>query len=100
MLSAVLAMGSAYLTGAALGHHWQSPGAAGSSVIPLPGSTSSSCHLANGIEHVVYLRFANLHFGRDDPAVPSDLEQMPHLLDFLQANGTLLASGHTALASS
>jgi hypothetical protein len=99
MLSAAMAVGSAYLTDAALGHRLQSPGAAGGSAGAIQVTASSSCHLANGIEHVVYLEFANLQFGRDDPAVPSDLEQMPQLLGFLQANGTVLASGHTALAS-
>ena len=42
MLSAALALGSAYLTGAALGHHWQPPGAAAGSVITLPATSSSS----------------------------------------------------------
>jgi hypothetical protein len=96
MLSAVLAVGSASLTGAALGHHWQALGAA---LGPTSATPSSTCRLANGVEHVVYLQFANLHFGRDEPAVPSDLERMPHLLDFLQANGTFLASSHSALVS-
>jgi len=31
--------------------------------------------------------------------VPSDLEQMPHLLEFIRGNGTLLANDHTVLIS-
>ena len=49
-----------------------------------------SCPLGNGsgpISHVIYLQFDNTHFTRDRPDVPSDLEQMPHLLDFLQGKG-------------
>src|SRR5262249_11084194 len=37
------------------------------------------------------------HFFRDNPDVPSDLEQMPHLLNFLEQNGTLLTNMHTGL---
>jgi len=31
--------------------------------------------------------------------VPSDLEQMPHLLSFIKTNGTLLTNHHTPLIS-
>jgi hypothetical protein len=60
-----------------------------------------SCALgADGsIQHVIYLQFDNTHFRRDNPNVPSDLEQMPHLLNFLQDNGTLMANDHTVLIS-
>ena len=34
------------------------------------------------IKHVVYVEFDNVHFTRDNPNVPSDLEQMPNLLEF------------------
>jgi hypothetical protein len=51
------------------------------------------------IQHVIYIQFDNTHFLRDDPNVPSDLEQMPHLLDFIENNGTLLTNDHTALIS-
>ncbi|MGH8861090.1 MAG: hypothetical protein ACRDVG_07620, partial [Jatrophihabitantaceae bacterium] len=36
-------------------------------------------------------------FFRDNPNVPSDLEQMPHLLSFLKSNGTLFSNSHTPL---
>jgi hypothetical protein len=63
---------------------------------------ASSCHLnsANGsIQHVIYVQFDNTHFLRDNANVPSDLEQMPHLLNFITNNGTLMANDHTALIS-
>src|SRR5882762_7782867 len=52
-----------------------------------------------GIQHVIYVQFDNTHFLRDNPNVPSDLEQMPHLLNFIKGNGTLLSNDHTALIS-
>ncbi|HVN54615.1 MAG TPA: hypothetical protein VMT46_09820 [Anaerolineaceae bacterium] len=51
------------------------------------------------IQHVVYLIFDNVHFLRDNPNVPSDLEQMPNLLNFIRENGTLLTNDHTVLIS-
>jgi hypothetical protein len=36
---------------------------------------------------------------RDRANVPSDLEQMPHLLGFIENNGTLLTNDHTVLIS-
>ena len=61
----------------------------------------SACSLGKGgkIQHVIYLQFDNVHFFRDNPNVPSDLEQMPNLLDFLRQNGTLLTNDHTVLIS-
>ena len=61
-----------------------------------------SCQLGNGtgqVKHVVYLQFDNTHYRRDNPNVMSDLEQMPHLLSFLQSNGTLFTNDHTILIS-
>ncbi|MBV9596270.1 MAG: hypothetical protein JOZ87_05360 [Chloroflexi bacterium] len=49
------------------------------------------------IKHVIHIQFDNVHFSRDNPEVPSDLEQMPHLLDFIERKGTLLANEHTPL---
>jgi hypothetical protein len=57
------------------------------------------CRLANGIEHIVYLQFDNVHLRRDIPNVPSDLEQMPNLLQFLENDGTLFTNHHTPLIS-
>jgi hypothetical protein len=52
-----------------------------------------------GIQHVIYFQFDNTHLERDNPNVPSDLEQMPHLLNFIRNNGVLLANDHTVLIS-
>ena len=51
------------------------------------------------IKHVIFTIFDNVHFLRDNPNVPSDLEQMPHLLNFIRSNGTLLTNDHTVLIS-
>ncbi len=62
-------------------------------------STASTCNLGSGIQHVIYIQFDNTHLTRDNPRVPSDLEQMPHLLNFLKSNGTLFSNDHTVLIS-
>src|SRR5712664_1398398 len=51
------------------------------------------------IQHVINIQFDNTHFTRDNPNVPSDLEQMPNLLNFIQGNGVLLSNHHTPLIS-
>src|SRR3984957_10181732 len=60
---------------------------------------SAQCTLGNGIKRVVHIQFDNGHFRRDNPNVPSDLEQMPNLLNFLEGNGVLLTNHHTPLIS-
>jgi hypothetical protein len=65
-------------------------------------SDDGGCHLQSAqgeIKHVIYIQFDNVHFERDNPNVPSDLEQMPHLLNFLKKNGALLTNSHTPLIS-
>ena len=72
-----------------------------------PASSSSNsaqagaCQLGDRgkIKHVIYLQFDNVHFNRDNPNVPSDLEQMPNLLNFIRNNGTLDTNDHTVLIS-
>jgi hypothetical protein len=62
----------------------------------------ASCHFqsaGNKIKRVVFLTFDNVHLRRDNPNVPSDLEQMPHLLNFLQENGTVSGNHFTPLIS-
>src|SRR5205807_3630306 len=54
------------------------------------GGKSDRCQLRsddNRIKHVVYLQFDNVHFRRDNPNIPSDLEQMPNLLNLLEGEG-------------
>src|SRR6266536_2383502 len=69
----------------------------GSAPVTAGAETTSGCGLGNGVKHVVSIVFDNVHFFRDNPNVPSDLEQMPHLLSFLQSNGTVLSNVHTPL---
>src|SRR5512133_2480350 len=67
-----------------------------------PASAASSCRLQSAkgnVKHVIYVQFDNTHFRRDNANVPSDLEQMPHLLNFIRGNGTLLTNDHTVLIS-
>src|SRR5436305_1954394 len=64
-----------------------------------PTAVAAGCQLGNGVSHVINIVFDNVHFARDNPNVPSDLEQMPHLLDFLTSNGVVLTNDHTALIS-
>ena len=61
--------------------------------------TAATCQLNGGISAIVYIQFDNVHFRRDDPNVPSDLEQMPNLLNFIRQQGTLLTNHHTPLIS-
>jgi hypothetical protein len=67
--------------------------------VPGAASATSTCSLGNGIQHVIILQFDNVHSERDNPSVPSDLEQMPALRNFLTSNGTLLTNDHTILIS-
>jgi hypothetical protein len=65
-------------------------------------SASATCQLKSPggqIKHVVNIVFDNVHLRRDNPNVPSDLEQMPNLLNFLQDNGTISGNHHTPLIS-
>ncbi|TME48522.1 MAG: hypothetical protein E6I56_01105 [Chloroflexi bacterium] len=72
---------------------------------PLPvraAGEAPSCVLASpsgAVSHVIYVQFDNTHFTRDNPKVPSDLEQMPNLLNFIKDNGVLLSNHHTPLIS-
>jgi hypothetical protein len=63
---------------------------------------SQGCALQSGgsrIKHVLHLTFDNVHLRRDNPNVPSDLEQMPNLLNFLLENGVVSGNHHTPLIS-
>src|SRR3984885_1890288 len=71
--------------------------AAASSAAGKEGNSTVSGNLGNGIQHVVQLTFDNVHFFRDNPNVPSDLELMPNLLSFFEDNGTFLSNNHTPL---
>ena len=60
-------------------------------------STKTGCQLGHGVKHVVELTFDNVHFFRDNPNVPSDLQMMPNLLNFFESNGSFLSNNHTPL---
>jgi hypothetical protein len=65
-------------------------------------STADGCPLSSPtgrVRHIIYVQFDNVHFTRDNPNVPSDLEQMPHLLDFITDHGTLISHHNTPLIS-
>jgi hypothetical protein len=65
-----------------------------------PASATCQLKSAGGqIKHVVNIVFDNVHLRRDNPNVPSDLEQMPNLLNFLQGNGTISGNHYTPLIS-
>ena len=60
---------------------------------------AATCNLGNNIKHVVQIQFDNVHLRRDNPNVPSDLEQMPNLLNFMLQNGTVSGNHFTPLVS-
>jgi hypothetical protein len=65
-------------------------------------SALAACQLnspTGAVKHVVYIQFDNVHLRRDNPNVPSDLELMPNLLNFIQDNGVISGENHTPLIS-
>src|SRR5690242_11949496 len=69
-----------------------------SSVVQATETSGCQLNSAKGnIKHVIYIQFDNVHYTRDNPNVPSDLEQMPNLLNFITGNGTLVSHEHTPL---
>ena len=88
MLSGVAALGTVAALAAAVQAPAQARQPDGGCTLGTPG---------NPVQHVIYLQFDNVHLTRDNPNVPSDLEQMPHLLNFLNNQGTLDANHHTPL---
>jgi hypothetical protein len=95
----------AALAGGALTLGMVAAGAAAASTVasaaparPAAHPSSNACVLDGGaVKHVIYLQFDNVHYTRDNPSVPSDLEQMPNLLNFITSNGTLISHEHTPL---
>jgi len=64
-------------------------------------SASAGCQLnspGGQIKRVVYIIFDNVHLRRDNPNVPSDLEQMPNLLNLLK-KGVVSGNHFTPLIS-
>jgi len=96
--SGLLVAGSSVVLAVGTGVGVLAPAAAAQSPSAITAKASGgSCHLRNGVKHVIEITFDNVHFFRDHPNVPSDLEQMPTLLHFLESNGTVLSNMHTPL---
>ncbi len=99
------AVAAAHSSGAAADNTTSGPSPEALSALAKPNK--NQCQLGhatadpvNGkIKHVIEIQFDNTHFNRDNPNVASDLEQMPHLLNFLKDNGTLFTNDHTILIS-
>ena len=71
---------------------------AGHAAAPLQASCKLNS-VGNQVKRVIYLNFDNVHFRRDKPNVPSDLELMPNLLNFVINNGTISGNHWTPLIS-
>ena len=66
------------------------------------GVAQAGCQLHSGdgkIKHVIYIQFDNVRLRRDNPNIPSDLEQIPSLLNFMTNNGVVSGNHHTPLIS-
>jgi hypothetical protein len=77
-LLASIAVAALAVPGLAVGGLASAPAAAAAT------QATGGCSLGNGVKHVVEITFDNVHFFRDNPNVPSDLQLMPHLLQFLE----------------
>jgi hypothetical protein len=73
------------------------PGSAATRTEASHVTSGTTCHLGNGVQHVVQITFDNVHFFRDNPNVLSDMEMLPNLTKFIEGNGTLLSNNHTPL---
>jgi len=65
-------------------------------------SALAACNLQSPggqIKRVVHITFDNVHLRRDNANVPSDLEQMPNLLNFILSNGVISGNHFTPLIS-
>ncbi len=77
--------------------HVAQGGRAGCRLGPIGAGGSGSA----AVRHVIFIQFDNVHFVRQPgyANVPSDLEQMPNLLNFIEQNGVLDNNHHTPLLS-
>jgi len=65
-------------------------------------SASAACQLNSSggkVKRVVNIVFDNVHLRRDNPNVPSHMEQMPNLFNFLHDNGVISGNHHDPLIS-
>jgi hypothetical protein len=96
LLGGIVATSAAKDSAAGANRPTVSPGLAG---FPAIACENGKVVSGSPIKHVIYLQFDNVHLQRNLSSVPSDLEQMPHLLNFIRSNGTLLTNDHTVLIS-
>ena len=94
LAASALAVGVTATAGAAA---WPSAGPGRAAAPSGPGQAGCTLGAGGQVRHVVYLMFDNTHYARDNPNVPSDLQQMPNLLNFLTGHGTLITHEHTPL---
>jgi hypothetical protein len=94
LAASALAVGVTATAGAAA---WPSAGAGRAAARLDAGQARCALGAGGKIQHVIYMMFDNTHYTRDNPNVPSDLQQMPNLLKFLTGNGTLITREHTPL---
>ena len=94
LAASALAVGVTATAGAAA---WPSAGAGRAAARLDAGQAGCALGAGGKIRHVIYMMFDNIHYTRDNPNVPSDLQQMPNLRDFLTGNGTLITHEHTPL---
>ncbi|HEV2452390.1 MAG TPA: hypothetical protein VGS62_10755 [Streptosporangiaceae bacterium] len=97
----ILTAGALVLGGIAAGSASARPTGATGAAPAAHGGSAAGCvltgHAGRAIRHVIYLQFDNTHYTRDNPNVPSDLQQMPDLLHFITGQGTLISHEHTPL---
>ena len=97
LAASALALGVTATTGAAAQLPGAGSAAAGRAAGTGAGQTGCTMGASGKIRHVIYVMFDNTHYTRDNPNVPSDLQQMPNLLNFLTGSGTLITHEHTPL---
>jgi hypothetical protein len=75
-------------------------GSSGTAEAVTPPQAGCKLHSAGGqIKRVIHITFDNVHLRRDNQNVPSDMELMPNLLNFLLDNGIVSGNHHTPLIS-
>ena len=88
---------SAWVTVAALATSGLVPAAAAAAATTTHARPACALGTGGSIRHVIYIQFDNTHYTRDNPNVPSDLQQMPSLLSFLASQGVVITHEHTPL---
>jgi hypothetical protein len=83
--------------------HFAGPAILGCALLAADAAAAlAACNLQSPggqIKRVVHITFDNVHLRRDNANVPSDLEQMPNLLNFILSNGVITGNHFTPLIS-